>query len=226
MATASKHLPAPAARTVFERRWPAALTILAVLFLLQEMPVRVRLAPPWVLYVIAIVAVIPMIAVGLTKARASWVRVERIVLGLFILVTEAGTVITLAFLIRSILGRSIEIDGLQLLASSIAVWIANVLSFSLLYWLLDRGGPEARARHEPVRPDWQFANEAATSKSPAWRPGFVDYLSLGFTAATAFSPTDTPPLTSRAKLLMMLESTISLGTILIVAARAINVLGN
>jgi hypothetical protein len=107
------------------------------------------------------------------------------------------------------------------------VWVSNVLIFSLLYWRIDRGGPEARANNAGTRPDWLFPQPGAPEDAPPdWRPTFVDYLFLGFSTATAFSPTDALPLTSRAKMLMMLESTMSLGTIVVVAARAINILGS
>ena len=141
---------------------------------------------------------------------------------------EIGAIVTLVSLMRSILGRSGELTGIQLLASSIAVWITNSLTFSLLYWQLDRGGPEARVRRRGGAPGLAVSARrgAGGVLSPGWHPGFVDYLALGFTTATAFSPTDTLPLTARAKLLMMFESTVSLVTVLIVAARAINVLGN
>ena len=96
----------------------------------------------------------------------------------------------------------------------------------MLYWQLDRGGPGARENREQVRPDWQFPQTGCPDNAPAdWRPAFVDYLFLGYSTATAFSPTDALPLSSRAKLLMMLESTISLVTIVVVASRAINILG-
>ena len=106
------------------------------------------------------------------------------------------------------------------------MWVTNVLVFSLLYWQIDRGGPEARANDAGTRPDWLFPQAGAPEDAPPdWRPTFVDYLFLGFSTATAFSPTDALPLTSRAKMLMMLESTISLATIVVVASRAINILG-
>jgi hypothetical protein len=102
-----------------------------------------------------------------------------------------------------------------------------VLTFSLLYWQIDRGGPEARANKASPRPDWLFPQEGTPRDvPPGWRPTFVDYLFLGYSTATAFSTTDVMPLTSRAKLLMMLESTISLATIVTVMSRAINILGN
>jgi hypothetical protein len=115
----------------------------------------------------------------------------------------------------------------QLLTSSIAVWVTNVLMFSLLYWQIDRGGPESRVNNASTQPDWLFPQAGAPEDAPPdWRPTFVDHLFLGFSTATAFSTTDVMPLTPRAKMLMMLESTISLVTIVVVGPRAINILGN
>ena len=97
----------------------------------------------------------------------------------------------------------------------------------MTYWRLDRGGPEPRANGRSTKPDWLFPQEGLPEYVPAdWHPTFIDYLFLEFDTATAFSPTDDLPLTSRAKLLMMLESTISLVTIIAVVARAINILGS
>jgi hypothetical protein len=121
--------------------------------------------------------------------------------------------------------RSGEIGGNQLLTSSISMWVINVLTFSLLYWQIDRDGPEARANNTSPRPDWLFPQDGAPKDVPPdWRPTFVDYLFLGY--STAFSPTDALPLTARAKMLMMLESAISRVTIVVVASRAINILGS
>ena len=121
--------------------------------------------------------------------------------------------------------RSFEVTGIQLLSSSVAAWATNVLLFSLVYWRLDRGGPEARANANTL-PDWLFPQQGVPEYVPSdWHATFVDYLFLAFATATAFSPTDALPLTSRAKMLMMFESIISLVTIVAVAARAINILG-
>jgi hypothetical protein len=168
-----------------------------------------------------------MAAVGLTRKKARWLRVERAIMLLFVVVAGVGTLANLANLIGTMVRRSAEIGGVQLLTSSVAVWVTNVLTFSLLYWQIDRGGPESRANNAGTRPDWLFPQTGAPEDAPPdWRPTFVDYLFLGFSTATAFSPTDALPLTSRAKMLMMLESTISLVTIVIVASRAINILGS
>lgn len=217
--------PAPVLR--IEARWPVILVILAVLFLLAMLPRPIAMLPFWISCVAVIVVIVPMAVVGLTAAKAQWLRIERIVTLLFFVFAEVGIVVNLASLIREMVHRSAGIDGLQLLSSSVAVWVANVLVFSILYWQMDRGGPEARANKAERKTDWAFPQEGAVEAVPAgWRPTFVDYLFLGFTTSTAFSPTDTLPLTSRAKILMMLQSTISLVTIVAVASRAINILGS
>jgi hypothetical protein len=210
-----------------EPRWPVVLAILAAILMVVLLPERVVLFPKWFPYVIGIALILPMVAVGLSAEKAWWLRVERTIMLLFIVAMGVGTLANLASLIRAMVRRSGEVGGLQLLASSIVVWVSNVLIFSLLYWRIDRGGPEARANNAGTRPDWLFPQAGAPEDAPPdWRPTFVDYLFLGFSTATAFSPTDALPLTSRAKMLMMLESTMSLGTIVVVASRAINILGS
>ena len=170
---------------------------------------------------------VPLLGVSLSRSDARWRRIERISTLLFGLIAGASTLSTLAVLIGSMVRRSTEIGGLQLLTSSIAVWVCNVAVFSILYWQLDRGGPEPRANRAPVRPDWQFPQSQDPGAAPPdWLPTFVDYLFLAFVTAAAFSPTDALPMTSRAKLLMMLQSTIALVTLVAVASRAINILGN
>jgi len=212
----------------FEPRWPVALAILAVIFLLAILPDRVRLLPMWGTYVIGFSVLMPIVAVGVTAAKTQWLRVERTITLWFFVVVGAFTLGNLANLIAAMVYRSAEVSGLQLLTSSIALWVINVLTFSMLYWQIDRGGPEARLNAPSTRPDWLFPQEGAPGEDVprGWEPNFVDYVYLAFSTATAFSTTDAMPLTSRAKLLMMLEGTISLITIVIVASRAINILGN
>jgi hypothetical protein len=217
----------PAQAPRIEPRWPVALAILAVLFVLAVLPERIRLFPIWLPYVVGIAVLVPMAAVALTAGKASWLRVERTITLLFFVVAGVGTLANLVNLIGAMVRRPAEIGGMQLLTSSIGVWVTNVLMFSLLYWQIDRGGPGARANKASTKPDWLFPQTGAGKDVPPdWRPTFVDYLFLGFSTATAFSPTDALPLTSRAKMLMMLESTISLVTIVVVASRAINILGS
>jgi hypothetical protein len=209
-----------------EPRWPVALSIVVVLALLIALPVRVRLLPPWILYATGLIILTPMAAVALTPRHAAWLRIERWITLAFVVVAGAGNLAVLRELIFDMIERSQAVGGLQLLTSSIAVWSVNVLMFSLLYWQLDRGGPGLRVTAAPEPPDWIFPADQAQEDVPAgWRPQFIDYLFLGFSTATAFSTTDALPLSGRAKFAMMTESSISLVTLVVVAARAINVLG-
>lgn len=118
-------------------------------------------------------------------------------------------------------------EGAQLLTSAAVVLLTNVLTFSLVFWELDSGGPVARAM-EPVRksPDFQFPQDENPGLArPGWAPALVDYVYLSVTNSIAFSPTDAMPLTHRAKLVMGLEAGVSAVTVLVVGARAINILG-
>ncbi len=211
----------------YERQWPVAITILVVIGLLALLPGRIKLFADWVPYAIGVLVITPIIAVELTKDNAHWIRFERIVTIFFMFFIVPGMLIILASLIQKMIQQSTEIGGLQLFASSIAVWTTNILAFSMLYWQIDSDGPEARMNASGKRPDFLFSQQSAPAEAvpPNWRPNFVDYLYLSFTTATAFSPTDVLPMTSRGKLLMMLNSSISLLTLVVVAARAINILG-
>ncbi|MCU1593010.1 MAG: hypothetical protein JWO12_402 [Frankiales bacterium] len=120
-------------------------------------------------------------------------------------------------------------SGRVLLAAAAGVWLTNVVVFGLAYWELDRGGPLGRAgaRPAPPHPDLWFPQDGdAKDAAPHdWAPVFLDYFYVSLTAASAFSPTDTMPLTPRSKLLMGLQSLVSLLTVGLVAARAVNILG-
>ncbi len=210
-----------------EPRWPVALAILAVLFLLTVLRSRAKLFPFWMPYAIAMALLLPMAGVWLSGAQAWWLRLERITTLCLSLVLESITLATIWYLVGEMVNRPTALSGRQLLTSSIGAWVANVLAFSLVYWQIDRGGPEARTNNAGYKPDWIFPQSTAPEQSsPDWRPTFVDYLFLSFSTATAFSTTDTLPLTARAKMLMMIQSAVSLTTLVIVASRAINILGS
>lgn len=115
-------------------------------------------------------------------------------------------------------------SGQSLLLDALNIWFTNVVIFALWYWNLDRGGPATRGLGRD-KPDFLFPQMAgAGDETPGWTPGFVDYFYVSFTNATAFSPTDTMPLTTRGKLLMTLQAMVSLLTVGLVAARAVNIL--
>jgi hypothetical protein len=120
--------------------------------------------------------------------------------------------------------RGTEKSGGQLLLKAITVWGANVITFGLWYWEFDRGGPVRRLRPDPPPPDFQFPQmENPQLAEAGWQPELLDYVYVSFTNAIAFSPTDAMPLSRRAKLLMLAESAISSLTVLLVAARAVNI---
>jgi hypothetical protein len=209
-----------------EPRWPVALAIMAVILLLALLPNRVKVLPTWFPILLGIVMIVPMLALSVATAKAPWLRVEGIVTVLFLVTAGFGVIDELTSLLSSMLRHPGEVSGLQLLASGIGVWATNVLIFSVTYWRTDRGGPEARANQAGRRPDWLFPTEGAPREDVPlnWRPTFIDYLFLSYCTATAFSPAEAQPLTSRSKSLLMLESIISLVTIIAIAARAINIL--
>lgn len=213
---------------LFEKRWPVGLTIIVVALLLWSIPDRISLIPSWIAYFACSVMLIPITAIGFSKAKPLWLKIEKYTLGFFLTFTAIGNSLNLINLVEDMLFKSSEINGIQLLSSSVAVWIINVLLFSLLYWQIDRGGPEERQISKDQKADWLFSEESAPDNfAPKnWSPVFVDYLYLGYSTSTAFSTTDTMPLSKKAKLLMMLQSFISLVIIVVVGARAINIIGS
>jgi uncharacterized membrane protein len=214
----------PALPTRIEPRWPVAATILAVLVLLMALPWRIRVFPVWVSYIGVIALLVPMAAINFFSETSRWLRIERATTLLFCAIAESATLISLTRLLGAMVRGSRDISGNQVLTSSVAIWVMNVLTFSLLYWQIDRGGPASLANK--TRRDWLFPQETAENAVPKWRPTFIDYLYLAYSTATAFSSTDVSPMTSRAKFLMRVESAISLVTTVAVAARAINILGS
>lgn len=202
------------------------LVIIGVFALLSLLPGRLRVFPRWVPYILTIALIIPMAALVVTAAKARWLRIESIVTLMILLFAAFGIIEQLVILLSEMVSRTAQISGLQLLTSSIAVWVTNMLIFSLVYWRTDRGGPEARVNHVNTKPDWLFPEEEVPEAIlPDWKPTFIDYLFLAFCTATAFGPAEAQPLTPRAKVLMMIESSVSLVTIVAVASRAINILG-
>lgn len=128
-------------------------------------------------------------------------------------------------LIAAILRDDREETGTVLLATGAAIWVINVIAFSLWYWLLDRGGPAERAVRSGIAPGFLFGEmQSPEFVRDDWSPEYVDYLYLAFTDASAFSPTDTLPITHWAKVLMFLQSAISLVVAVMIIARAVNIL--
>jgi hypothetical protein len=164
--------------------------------------------------------------------QTRWSRGVSIALACVVIGTN---LVALGTLVRSL--ASSDPGGMPLLVAGMQVWLTNVIGFGLLFWEIDRGGPVARhtlARDRLPPADWRFSQDenqdtitevAATSSARSnWRPEFVDYLYVSLTNSSAFSPTDTMPLTRWAKLLMAVQAGLSLVTVALVAARAVNIL--
>lgn len=203
-----------------EPRWPAIVGLIAVGCLNLAIPERLSLGPNWLTLAIIIVLLVPTIA----SRRQGQLRLN---FALGILISSAITVTlvwSLLFLIAGIPAK--RESPSELLRGAASLWASNILVFASWYWRLDAGGPHIRdLQRTHTRGAFLFPQmtipEHTRRPDQAWRPGFVDYLFLAFNASTAFSPADTPVLSRWAKLLMMVQSCISLGTIAILAARAI-----
>ncbi len=139
-------------------------------------------------------------------------------------VITAANVLALVALVTSLLNAQ-EKSGGELLLKGATIWSTNVITFGLLFWEFDRGGPIRRREPDPGPRDFQFPqDENAALAEPGWHPRLADYVYISFTNAIAFSPTDAMPLTRKAKMMMLSESAISATTVLLVAARAVNIL--
>jgi hypothetical protein len=199
----------------------AVLVTMALPFLV---PKDLVAGPRWVLPAGEAVLLVAMVLVdpGRIDHRSSRVRGLRIALiGFLVVGATWGTVRLIADLIN---GSSITNSADALLTAGSLTWIYVIITFGFLYWELDAGGPGARAHPAPHRPDLAFPQHMNPDVArPGWRPIFVDYLYLGFTAAIAFSPTDVMPLVTWAKLFMAIESFVSLAILGLVIARAVNV---
>jgi hypothetical protein len=207
-----------------ESRILPIVTIIALVALLEVLPNRYTWMPWWTGYVLAAFLVTSMLGAWLSSAKY-WSTIERWAVGLFVAVGTVAELVALQAMIADILLHRKQLSAITLLTTAVGIWVANVLIFSFIYWQIDRGGPEGRRRGFHGRADLTFAHGDPSDSMPAdWRPIFADYLFLGFNTSTAFSPTDTLPLTVRAKMLMMMQSTVSLVTLVVVAARAINIL--
>lgn len=178
-------------------------------------------------YVVVLLEAILLISLIVTTPRVpvfeSVVRRLNSV-GLVLLVTLAN-IYSLVRVSEQLLTSGHVTNGQQLILASINIYLTNIIIFGLWYWELDGGGPGRRRKLKPSQRDFLFPQTTTPEASPAgWSPTFPDYLYVSATNATAFSPTDTMPLTHRVKLLMLVQSIVSLVTIALVAARAVNIL--
>ena len=214
-----------AAARLGESRWPPALALLA--FMAINVALRVWLPnegairAPWAVPAVEGVLLVLLVIGPATGARERrWLRPVAVT---FVVVLVLAALWATAVLIRDLIdGSGVTQSPSELLASGGVVWLGNNIAFAMLYWLMDGGGPARRVqRPEPV--DFAFTQQMSPELAPPhWRPVFLDYLHLGFTNSTAFSPTDVMPLTLGAKYSMLVQSTVSLALFGLIVARAVN----
>lgn len=216
-----------------EPRWPAILASLATGLLYAALPESLSLGPRWLLPVLVIALLVPtVIAHRLQKPQ--WNARFSVTLTIFLI---AFLLFAVCRLIDALVTGRDGLDGKQLLFSAIELWSTNVIVFTLCYWKLDAGGPnlrDLRRRTGIVHEEGCFLFpqmvmdkiSCAAHGMDEWHPNFWDYLFLAFNTSTALSPTDTAVLTRPAKILMMMQASISLIILAVLASRAINILGD
>ena len=202
--------------------WQAQAALLGALILYLTLPGKLVVGPRWLMPALELLLVAGLYLDRPRQNRRAAARERKIVLVILMLVAVANFV-SLQLLVHYLL-KGGKANGHQLILSAVVIWLTNVAVFGLWFWQLDRGGPDARARNEPTEKDFLFPQMSEPETAATWLPTFVDYLYVSFTNSTAFSPTDTMPMSGRAKLLMMGEAVISIITVLLVAARAVNIL--
>jgi hypothetical protein len=216
-----------------ESRWEAAPAVVVVMGA-QLLLALVSKAQGWTLpglawwvWLIPLVAEVPLLLLlTLERPRRRLEQAGRrrmAVVSALALISVANALLLVGLVASLVRGHTSS--GQELLLEGSAVWGTNVVVFALWFWILDRGGPVRRRRPDPPPPDFQFPQtENPQFAEPGWHPHFVDYVYVSFTNSIAFSPTDAMPLTRPAKLLMLSGSAISALTVLLVAARAVNIL--
>ena len=216
-------VPAWRRLTQGETRWPVTVAIAAALLMQATLPSYLVLGPRWLLPSVGGVLAVALIAANPRRIdRASKpLRTLGLVLIAIITIDNGGSAVRL--IIRLVTVG--EKDATHLLLTGGAIWLTNVIVFALWYWEFDRGGPVGRMLATHSFPDFQFPQmENPDLAPPDWEARFVDYFYLSFTNATAFSPTDVMPLSRWAKLTMLMQSAVSLVTVALVVARAVNIL--
>lgn len=198
--------------------------VLAAIALQVVLPDRLALRPHYLLPALELALLGVLTAVNPVHLDRRHPVAHFSSIGTTALVTLAN-MISAALLIEQILSGDVGQDAKGLLGSGAAIYVTNVIAFALWYWEIDQGGPFERAEGGRDAPDFLFPQMASEDVAhPEWKPLFSDYLYVSYTNVTAFSPTDTMPLTRRVKLLMLTQSAVAVCVVALVVARAVNVL--
>jgi len=218
-----------------EARLPAVIAVLIAIVLQAALPHALLLGPRPVLPALELLLLVPLVAINPVRMtrETRWSRIVALVLVLLIALTNT---IVLGLLVEALVNGKAS-DGKQLLLAALQVWVTNVIAYGLVYWELDRGGPVSRnqrARKDLPQADFRFPQDEdhdaivevakGSSAKSDWVPTLVDYLYMSITNSSAFSPTDTMPLSTRTKVLMAVQSSSALILSLLVVSRGVSVL--
>jgi hypothetical protein len=218
-----------------EARLPAALATAVAIAIYALLPGQLVLGPRLIIPILEAVLLASLIAVNPRRMtrQTRWSRL--LSLGL-VAVIALTNLIALGLLVRDLVEETVH-DGRPLLLAALQIWLTNIIVFGLAFWELDRGGPVARNQTDrsALPPaDFRFSQDEdhdtvdevsrGSSRTSGWVPSYIDYLYVSTTNSTAFSPTDTMPLSSRAKLLMAVEAIAALLTSILVIARGVSIL--
>ena len=212
-----------------ESRWPVLVALVSAIVMQGAIPRRYTVVPRWPLLAMEVALLVVLLIINPVRLT----RATRLGKGASLLLLAAITIDNTASAVvldYHILTGTVSNDAALLLGSGAAVFITNIIVYGVWYWEIDLGGPFARAgvtERTPERryPDFLFSQMDVRRLAPKdWEPRFLDYLYVSLTNVMAFSPTDTMPLTRRAKAMMALQALVAVSTIALVFARAVNVL--
>ncbi len=220
---APRSAPSPHHKHIFAPEWAAVIGTLAIGLLYLALPERLTFGPNWLLLALEVFLLAPLIFTWMIGRPLRHITIRLLALALLAVVT-LGLALSIAYLVRDITLPSFKHANI-LLSSAALLWSTNILVFALWYFEIDGGGPHQRIHLGHQAADFLFPQQVDGNKT-GWTAQFVDYLFLAFTCATALSPADTFPLTRKAKTLMMIEATLSIIIIVLLAARAVNILGS
>jgi uncharacterized membrane protein len=208
-----------------EKRWPMAVTLVVAIAVPLLLPPRFSLSPSWAVPTVEALLLVAIIAIDRGRIDRRSTAGRALSLGLVAVLVASAAGVTSRLIVDLVEGGPETNSAADLLKTGFLVWFYTIIAFAFVYWVLDGGGPESRFLAPPQFPDLAFPGQLNPGVCPpGWRPEFFDYLYLGFTDATAFSPTDVMPLARWAKFAMTVQAVVSLMILGLVIARAVNIL--
>jgi uncharacterized membrane protein len=210
---------AKTSKIIIAPHWAAIVALIAIGVLYAFLPSKVNGGPAWLLLTIEAVILLPLLIAILTGHRVSLTtrRIGSLILLGVVTLALSVAIVHLIFTLKK------DLNGIALLYTGLLLYCCNALVFSLWYWAVDGGGADKRLQSDHQAADFLFPQQVGVFDG-TWMPHYFDYLYVAFTGATAFSPTDTMPLTHRAKFLMMTEPMLALLLISFIVSRAINII--